>query len=100
MPITTSTPVAIINPEIPYDRLGIQLAIAPIFKESDVEGTMALRVIPYRVLVDGKIDKREDLAKSISVADIFTESQTDPAFASAMAQIWTAIQGYIIAKGL
>lgn len=100
MPILSAVPTAIESPEISYDRLGVQLAVSPIWQEKDVRGTLALRVIPYRVLPDGRVDKREDLARSVSIGDIFEEATKDPSFATAMDQVWTALQAYILAKGV
>lgn len=100
MPIITVAPDTITHPEIPFGKLGVHLSIAPIWKTNDVSGTCSIRVIPYRTLPDGTVERREDLARMYSVADIFEESVTDPAFSAAMQKVWAGIQDYIVAKGL
>ena len=100
MPIITAVPAQSTHPEIPFDKLGVHLNIAPIWSEKSVSGSCSIRVVPYRELPDGTIERREDLARMLSIADIFAESATDPDFGAAMAQVWTGIQQYIVAKSL
>lgn len=100
MPIVTSNPATLTYPEIPFDRLGVHLSIAPTWQPKDVSGTLSLYVIPYRQLPDGTVEKRDDLARSLSVGDIFEESARNPAFAQAMQTVWGAVQTYILAAGL
>lgn len=99
MPILTSTPKAISNPEIPYDRLGVSLAISPIWKPNDVEAAVSITAIPYRVLPDGSIDKLEAAAWSYNNGQVFANSLTDPALAAAASALMTAVQNFLAAKG-
>lgn len=100
MPITTTNPVVLAYPDIPFDRLGVHLSISPVWGEKSVSGTMGLQVIPYRQLPDGTVEKREDLARSVGIGDIFAEAEHNPAFAEAMQTVWAAVQGYITAQEL
>lgn len=100
MPIITAAPEQITNPDIPFDKLGVHLSIAPIWQDKDVSGACSIRVVPYRKLPDGTVERREDKARMYSVADIFDESVKDPAFGAAMQKVWTGVQEYIVAKGL
>lgn len=100
MPITTTNPVVVDHPDIPFDRLGVHLAISPTWGRADVGGSMSLRLVPYRQLPDGTVEKREDLARNMAVGDIFAEAQANPVFAQAFGQMWGALQGYITAAGL
>lgn len=93
------TPRAVANPEIPYDKTLVSLAISPIVLGGDIEAAMSMRCVPYRV-VDGAIESREDLAVTINSGAVFAEAQQDPALAAAAAAIWDALQTYLEAKGV
>ena len=93
------TPRTVANPEIPYDKTLVSLAISPIVLGSDIEAAMSLRCVPYRV-VDGAIESREDLAVTINSGAVFAESEQDPAIAAAAQKIWDALQTYLSAKGI
>lgn len=94
------TPRPIPDGELPYDMTLINLAISPIVQGNDIEAAMNLTCTPYRVLTDGTIETRADLAFSFLSGAVFAEAQDDPALAQAATAIWTAIQGYLTAKGV
>lgn len=96
--IITPRPVA--EPEIAYDKTLISLAISPIIQGNDIEAAMSMRCVPYRVLTDGSIESRDDLAVTINSGAVFTEAQQDPALAAAAAAIWDALQTYLVQKGI
>ena len=93
------TPRTVANPEIPYDKSLVSLAISPIVQGGDIEAAMSMRCVPYRV-IDGAIESREDLAVTINSGAVFAESAQDPALAAAAQTIWTAIQTYLSTKGI
>ena len=99
MPILTSAPKAITHPEIPYDRLGVSLAISPIWKPNDVEAAVSITAVPYRVLPDGSIDKMDAAAWSYNNGQVFADSLSDPALAEAASALMTAVQTFLSAKG-
>jgi hypothetical protein len=99
MPLTI-TPRAIPEPKTAYDKTLISLAISPIILDTGIEAAMSMRCVPYRVLSDGSIESREDMAQTINSGAVFAEAQTDPALAQAAAAIWDALQGYLLAKGI
>ena len=99
MPILTTTPKAITFPEIPYDRLGVSLAISPIWKPNDVEAGVSIMAIPYRVLPDGSIDRLDAAAWSYNNGQVFADSLTDPALAAAAGAMMDAVQAFLAAKG-
>jgi hypothetical protein len=100
MPFIIS-PRVINEADIPYDKTLVALSISPIVVgEADIEATMNLTCTPYRVLTDGSIESRSDLAFSFLSGAVFAEAQTDPDLAVAAQAIWTAIQGYLTAKGV
>lgn len=94
------TPRAIPDGELPYDKTLINLAISPIVQEGDIEAAMNLTCTPYRVLSDGTVESRPDLAFSFLSGAVFAKAQDDPALATAASAIWSAIQGYLTAKGV
>lgn len=93
------TPRTVVNPEIPYDKTLVSLAISPIVLDGDIEAAMSMRCVPYRV-VDGAIESREDYAVTVNSGAVFAESAMDPALAAAAQQIWDALQNYITAKSI
>jgi hypothetical protein len=99
MPLTI-TPRAIPEPSTAYDKTLISLAISPIIQGDHIEAAMSMRCVPYRVLSDGTIESREDMAQTINSGAVFAEAQTDTALAQAAAAIWDALQGYLSAKGI
>ena len=99
MPIVSTNPTAPSHPEIAYDRLGVSLAVSPIWQASDVEAAVSITAIPYRVLPDGSIDKRPDLQWTFSTGQAFADSANDPALAAAATSLMTAIQTFLAAKG-
>jgi hypothetical protein len=99
MPLTI-TPRAIPEPKTAYDKTLISLAISPIIQDNAIEAAMSMRLVPYRVLSDGSIESREDMAETINSGAVFAEAATDPALAQAAAAIWDALQGYLTAKGI
>lgn len=99
MPILTAAPLAIEHPEIPFDRLGVSLAISPIWKPDDVEAAVSITAVPYRVLPDGSIDKLESAAWGYNCGQVFSDAENDPALADAAAALMTAIQTFLAAKG-
>ena len=99
MPLTI-TPRTIAEPKTAYDKTLVSLAISPIIIDKHIEAAMSMRCVPYRVLSDGNIESREDMAQTINSGAVFAEAQTDPALAQAAAAIWDALQGYLSAKGI
>ena len=99
MPLTI-TPRPITEPDVAYDKTLISLAISPIILEDHIEAAMSMRCVPYRVLADGSIESREDMAHTINSGAVFAEAATDPALAAAAAAIWDALQAYLTAKGI
>lgn len=98
MPFTIN-PTTVENPEIPFDKALIYLAISPIIQGGDIEGALSVRVVPYRK-INNKIETREDKAISINSGSVFADSAVDPVLAQAVTTISTALQTYLAAKGL
>lgn len=99
MAIISTTPKTFTHPDIPFDRLGVSLAISPVWQPTDVEAAMSIRAVPYRVLPDGSIDKDENSAWTFSTGSAFADAQNDSALAVASSTLMTAIQDFLTAKG-
>ena len=99
MPILTTTPKSVSNPEIPFDRLGVSLAISPIWRPTDVEAAVSIMAVPYRHLPDGSIEKLESADWTYNNGQVFSDSLSDPALDEAATALMTAIQNFLQAKG-
>lgn len=100
MPIITNNTESVKEPELEYNRLGIYLAVSPVWKEDDVSGSVSLRLVPYRKLSDNTIEKLETKTRDVFVADVSQKAVEDPEFATAFNTILEALQTYITTKGL
>lgn len=99
MPITASIPIEYNGEQYPY--YGVNLAISPKWDPTEVGGTVAMRLTPYRILPDGTIEKLDDLAKAVVYLDVFTEINAgDTQLGMAVNLIMGSIQQFILDKGL
>ena len=96
----TITPVAISNPDVPYDKALVRLGITGIIQNNAVQAQIVLDVQKYRVLPDGTLDVSSATPNRIRIPDAFTAAQSDPDLATAVTDIQAAIQTYLTAKGL
>jgi len=99
MPIQASIPIEYNGEQYPY--YGVNLAISPKWDSTDVGGTVAMRLTPYRILQDGTIEKLDEQSKAVVYLDVFLEiAAGDTQLESAVTSIMGAIQQFIIDKGL
>ena len=99
MPIITNNPVTVDGNE--YDKLGVFLAISPLWKSNEVGGSVAMRLSPYRYDENGEVQRLDtEYDRSVVFMDVFVDAQSDPALASAVTKIMEGIQEYIIAKDI
>ena len=97
MPITSSNPVTVEGVEYPYFM--INLAISPLVKPTDVGGSVAMRLTPYRVLEDGSSESLgADYQIPVVYMDVFESGDTDAMQATGV--IMMALQDFINAKNL
>jgi hypothetical protein len=97
MPIQSTNPIEVDGNVYPYFM--INLAISPLVKPTDVGGSVAMRLTPYRVLEDGTSESLgADYQIPIVYMDVF-ESGDNDALKATMA-IMGAIQEFIIDKGI
>ena len=66
----------------------------------DIEGTVALRLTPYRILENGLPDVWEEGSYSISIDDVYKEASIDAELLQSMGTVLYGIQQFIQAKGL
>lgn len=100
MPITIQNAVTLPFPEIPYDKVMINLSCSPVVNGTELEASISILLTPYRVLPDGTIDSRPDKAIGQSFGRAFEASASDPILGEAITTILTALQIFIVKKGL
>lgn len=97
MPIQSTNPVTVEGVEYPYFM--INLAISPLVKPTDIGGSVAMRLTPYRVLEDGSSESLgADYQIPVVYMDVFESGDTDAM--QATGAIMMALQGFINAKNL
>lgn len=98
MALQASTPV--IKDGIEYPFYTVNLAVSPNITETDIGGSVALRLTPYRVLEDGTFEFCADETKAVAYADVFQSiAQGDSDLGNIVIGIMGKIQEFIIAKG-
>jgi hypothetical protein len=104
MPIQTTRVIEHPNTGIIYPYLKFQLSISykdmPNGMAADIEGTVALRLTPYRILDSGLDETWEDGAYSIIIGEAYKEAENDNAVLQSMQYILGGVQLFIQAKGL
>ena len=99
MPIQASTPIVYNGESYPY--YGVNLAISPMWNPTDVGGSVAMRLTPYRILPDGTIENLPDQAKAVVYLDVFTDiANGDSQLGLAVNQIMGAIHQFILDKNI
>lgn len=96
MPITSTNPIEVDGNVYPYYM--INLAISPLVKQTDIGGSVALRLTPYRVLADGSSISLPSKSIPITYMDVFLSD--DASAIKATTAIMTDLQTYINEKGL
>jgi len=96
MPITSTNPIEVDGIEYPYFM--VNLAISPLVKPTDIGGSVAMRLTPYRVLEDGSSVSLPDNSIPITYMDVFESEDTDAI--NAAATIMGALQTFINEKSL
>lgn len=96
MPIQSTNPI--VKDGITYPYFMVNLAISPLVKPTDIGGSVAMRLTPYRVLEDGSSETYEDGAIPLVYMDVFQE--TDVALLTAVQTIMGSIQQFIIDKSI
>lgn len=96
MPITSNNPIEVDGEVYPYFM--INLAISPLVKPTDIGGSVAMKLTPYRVLEDGSSVSLPDNSIPITYLDVFESGDADAI--TAAGTIMYAIQEFINAKEL
>lgn len=96
MPITSNNPIEVDGVEYPYFM--VNLAISPLVKPTDIGGSVAMRLTPYRVLEDGSSESLPDNSTAITYLDVFESGDADAI--NAAATIMGALQTFINDKNL
>ena len=96
MPITSTNPIEVDGNVYPYFM--VNLAISPLVKPTDIGGSVAMRLTPYRVLEDGSSVSLPDNSITITYMDVFESG--DVAATTATFTIMGALQQFIIDKSI
>jgi hypothetical protein len=96
MPIQSTNPIEVDGIIYPYYL--VNLAISPLVKPTDIGGSVAMRLTPYRVLEDGSSVSLPDNSIPITYMDVFDSVDTDSI--NATATIMDALQTFINEKNL
>jgi hypothetical protein len=96
MPIQSTNPIEIKGNIYPYFM--VNLAISPLVKPTDIGGSVAMKLTPYRVLEDGSSEDLQDNSIPLTYMDIFESDDLDAK--KAAKAIMAAIQEFIIDKKL
>jgi hypothetical protein len=96
MPIQSTNPIEVDGIIYPYYL--VNLAISPLVKPTDIGGSVAMRLTPYRVLEDGSSVSLPDNSIPITYMDVFDSVDTDAI--NATATIMDALQTFINEKNL
>ena len=92
---TLTAPIAPSAPDQPYDKLLIWLAFAPRIDGATVDGTIAVRAQPYRVL-DGVVDTApEGLIKTLNVGSVLEAAAKDATLANTLTTLAATILTYL-----
>ena len=97
--MTTNKPITIDG--VTYDKVAASLSSMPLFRETEVGQTVAIRLQYYTKDENGNVIRPEDPSQydvPIVFGDVVTSQDTDALVA--FSKITEAIQGYINAKGL
>ena len=96
MPITSTNPIEIDGNIYPYFM--VNLAISPLVKPTDIGGSVAMRLTPYRLLEDGSSISLPDNSIPITYMDVFESGDADAI--NAAISIMSALQTFINNKNL
>jgi len=94
MPIQSTNPIEVEGNVYPYFM--VNLAISPLVKPTDIGGSVAMRLTPYRVLEDGSSISLPDNSIPITYMDVFESGDADAI--NAAATIMGALQTFINEK--
>lgn len=101
MAITSSTPLIFEGKEYPF--YAINLSISPLWQPTNIGGSVAMRLTPYRektVEEGGGFETVSEQAKQVVFLDVFTEAQNDVDVANVANSIMAALQQYITNKAI
>jgi hypothetical protein len=82
-----------------YGNLGINLAASTQWKDMETGLCVAVRLIPYRVDEEGKIEHLNDDAIAVVFGDALAESASNPVLAECVQAIEAAVQAFVNAMG-
>jgi hypothetical protein len=109
MAIELQTPIGVNHPEIPYTQVAVSFSTAPLWITDPetksiigMEGAASLKLVPYRTLPGGALDKLSDddpRCLAFSSGQIFADAAQDPAMAAFVTGFLALVDAYKTAKG-
>jgi hypothetical protein len=96
MPITSTNPIEVDGEVYPYFL--VNLAISPLIKPTDIGGSVAMKLTPYRILEDGSSESLPDNSVPVYYMDVFESGDMDAI--QAASAIMGALQVFINDKNL
>lgn len=96
MPITSTNPIEVDGIVYPYFM--VNLAISPLVNPTDVGGTVAMLLTPYRILEDGSSDSLPNNALQFTYMDVFESNDSEAL--EATFTIMSALQKFITDKNI
>lgn len=99
MPLTTTKTFTDAEGNV-YPYLLVNLAISPLIKPTDVGGSVAMTLTPYRENPDGSIVTLPEEVENVVYYDVYESAAQDPVLAQAVTQIMDAIQYFVNGEGL
>lgn len=93
------TPVTIVEPDRPYDKLAISLHIDPVFQYNQVTARVEFSAVRYRQLESGQPEKLDGSGAAELHEDVFADARVDMALAVALTKINAAIQEFVATRG-
>jgi hypothetical protein len=98
MALTLSVPVQ--KEGKAFGMLGINLAASTQWKEAGTGLSVAVRLIPYRVDEEGRLEPLGEEAIAVVFGDALQESASSPALAECVQAIEAAVQAFVNAMGI
>tara|TARA_R110000868_G_scaffold19150_5_gene82788 strand:+ start:436 stop:723 length:288 start_codon:yes stop_codon:yes gene_type:complete len=95
MPILSNAPVTVDGKT--YDRLAVNLAVSPVWKDDDLGPALAIRLTRYRKGDAGVIDRLDEGDLSIVHS---AQVRNDPAIEAKVRELMSVVQDLVNLKGL
>jgi len=98
MALTATTPIIKDGNEYPF--FTVNLAISPNINGTNIGGSVAIRLTPYRLLESGELEFCEEETRAVAYSNVFeTIAEGDSDLGEIVSGIMQKIQTFITVKG-